>query len=324
MIRKTALVLGALLVASSASADEVVLKAISSFPRNYVFTRSFEKYIDKLNKEGAGVVQIKLIGGAEAIPPRQQPLALKNGVVDMLYEPPNFYLGQVPEGDAFSASQKTPMALRQNGGWDYVSKIYETKLNAKLLAWFDSGIGMHIFLTTEPKRTSSGGVDLTGVKLRSTPIFNQLFKSLGATNVSMPPAEIYTSLERGVIQGLGTPIITVLDFSWDKFVHYRVDPSFYQADVLTIVNLDKWRSLSSEAREILQRTAIAYEKELYEHWQAEQVKIRTKQSEKGIKPITLEGKAAEQYLGTAYGSSWQRMEKSTPQHAAQLKKYFAE
>lgn len=324
MLRKIVLAVAGLLVAGSASAEEVVLKAISSFPRNYVFTRSFDKFIDKVNAQGAGVVKITLVGGAEAIPPRQQPLALKNGVVDILYEPPNFYLGQLPEGDAFSASQKTPMELRQNGGWKAVSDVYEKKLNAKLLAWFDSGIGMHIFLTEEPKRTVGGGVDLTGVKLRSTPIFNELFKSLGATNVDMPPSDIYSGLERGVINGLGAPINTVLDFGWDKFIRYRLEPSFYQADVLTIVNLDKWNKLSPKARGIIEKAAIEYEKESYDFWQAEQKRIREQQTARGIKPVTLEGKASEAFLATAYDSSWARVGKSSPQHAAQLKQRFAD
>lgn len=323
MKKTVALAIAGFLISSAAYADEVVLKAISSFPRNYVFTRSFDKFIEKVNKDGAGVVKITLVGGAEAIPPRQQPLALKNGVVDILYEPPNFYLGQMPEGDAFSASQKTPMELRKNGGWDYVADIYEKKLNAKLLGWFDSGIGMHIFTTEEPKRKADGSVDLTGVKLRSTPIFNELFKSLGATNVDMPPADIYSSLERGVINGVGAPINTVLDFGWDKFVRYRIDPSFYQADVLTIVNLDKWNKLSPKAREILQSAAIAYEKESYDFWQAEQEKIRKEQAAKDIKPLALEGKGKNEFLSAAYGSSWERVGKSSPQHATQLKKHFA-
>jgi len=318
------LAIAGFLIAGTAHADEVALKAISSFPRNYVFTRSFDKFIEKVNKEGAGVVKITLVGGAEAIPPRQQPLALKNGVVDILYEPPNFYLGQVPEGDAFSASQKTPMELRKNGGWNYVADIYEKKLNAKLLGWFDSGIGMHIFTTAEPKRKADGSLDLTGVKLRSTPIFNELFKSLGATNVDMPPADIYSGLERGVINGVGAPINTVLDFGWDKFVRYRIDPSFYQADVLTIVNLDTWNKLSPQAREILQKAAIAYEKESYEFWQTEQDKIRKEQAAKGITAVTLEGKNKDTFLSVAYGSSWDRVGKSSPQHAAQLKKHFAD
>lgn len=309
---------------SAAVAQEVQLKAISGFPTNAVFTRSLESFIDKVNERGKGIVQITLVGGVEAIPPKQQSTALRNGIVDLLYQPPNHYLGLLPEGDVFSATKKTPMELRANGGWDYISRIFEDKMNAHLLGWFDSGVGMHIFLINEPKLTQGGTPNLSGIKLRSTPIFSQFFESLGAINVDMAAAEIYTGLERGVISGLGTPIMTVLDFGWDKFVKYRVDPSFYQGDLLAIVNKDKWDSLSDEARQFLQDMAKEYEQESHDFWQVEQQRIREKQAEAGVEAFTLEGEGAEAYLDAAYSSSWKRLESSAPDHVGSLKEYFGD
>lgn len=325
MMRSALLAAGLLAaVVMPAASAEIELKAISGFPKNYIFTRSFESYIKKVNERGAGVVKVTLIGGVEAIPPRQQATALRNGIVDILYQPPNFYLGLIPEGDVFSATKRTPMELRANGGWNFISGVFKEKMKAHLLGWFDSGIGMNLFLATAPQQNADGSLNLTGMKLRSSPIFNEFFKELRATNVDMAPSEIYPALERGIINGLGTPIVTVLDFGWDKFLRYRVDPAFFQSDVLTIVNIDKWNSLPEPARKILQDTAVEFEKESYNYWQEEQQRVKKEQAEKGIKPFVLEGKAAEIFLKSAYGSSWARIEKTSPNAFSALRKYFGE
>lgn len=313
-----------MIACTGAGAQEVELKAISGFPKGAIFTRSFEEFINRVNERGKDVVKIVLVGGVEAMPPKQQPIALRNGLVDILYQPPNHYLGLLPEGDVFSATKKTPMELRANGGWDYVSEAFARKMNAHLLGWFDSGVGMHIFLVDKPKMTDSDKVDLTGLKLRSTPIFNQFFESLGAINVDMAAAEIYTSLERGVINGLGTPIMTVLDFGWERFIKYRIDPSFYQGDALTIVNKTKWESLPDNVRKILSDVAQEYEKDTYDMWQIEQEKLKARQAEAGIEAFVLEGNAAEAYLDAAYSSSWARVQANAPQQADKLEEYFGD
>ncbi len=41
------------------------------------------------------------------------------------------------------------------------------------------------------------------------------------------PGEVYTALERGVVDGYGWPITGIFDLGWHEKTKYRVDPGFY-------------------------------------------------------------------------------------------------
>ena len=57
----------ALLVPASASAQEITLRAVSAFPENSIYVTRFVKWIEQVNKEGKGTLQINFIGGPSAI-----------------------------------------------------------------------------------------------------------------------------------------------------------------------------------------------------------------------------------------------------------------
>src|SRR5262245_55923358 len=66
-----------------ANAQEVTLKGITSFAENTFYSRGFERFIEKVNADGKGVIQINYIGGPKAMPPFEVGNALKGGVVDI-------------------------------------------------------------------------------------------------------------------------------------------------------------------------------------------------------------------------------------------------
>src|SRR5262249_50058153 len=150
--------------------------------------------------------------------------AVRNGIIDAIYTPASFYRGQLPEVDALSGSTKLPWQVRENGGFELFDRIYQEKINAKLLALPRAGLGYHLFLKNSPKRKDDGSLDLAGVKLRSAPVYREFFSALGIVNVVIQPTEIYVAMERGVVEGVGWPALGVADLGWDRFIKYRVDP----------------------------------------------------------------------------------------------------
>ena len=78
-------------------------------------------------------------------------------------------------------------------------------------------------------------------------MYRDFFSALGATVMQTAPGEVYTALERGVVDGYGWPIGGIFDLNWQEKTKYRVDPGFYDAEVSLIVNLDAWKKLSPRA-----------------------------------------------------------------------------
>ena len=315
--RSVALALAAGLAFGSAAgpaAAEEVLRAVTAFPAPVEFSKSFLRFVDKVNELGEGVVRIDYMGGPEVVPPPQQAQAIRRGVVDMQYGPGTYYLGQVPEVDAWVGSTITAMEARENGGLAIMREVYQEKLGAYLLAHIDTGITFHIYLTEEPVRNEDGSVDLSGVKLRSQPIYREFFDALGATSVSVPVPEVYTALERGVVDGIGWPLVAIQDLSWDEFLTHRIDPPFFQTDLVVVMNEERWGGLSDEAKEILTTAAAEYEQDSYDFYQQNIADTDRAVREAGMEVVEITGPTAERYLDTAFETAWDRLRESGSPH----------
>ncbi|MCW4115193.1 TRAP transporter substrate-binding protein DctP [Aurantimonas sp. MSK8Z-1] len=310
------------LTAGGSRAAEVTLNAAHFTPAQNSYAQSFLKFVDEVNEAGKGVVQIKVRGGPEVIPPLQLGLAQKNGLIDVIDNPAGQYLELVPEGEVFSASTKTPDEIRKNGGWDLMQKIYGEKGNAHLLAHVDAGTGFSIFTVDEPKRSADGGVEWAGLKIRSSPLYRQFFESLGMTVIVMPPGEVYTALERGVINANAYPVFGYKSFGWDKFTKWRVEPTFFQTDVLISMNKDKWDSLSPEAQKILTDVSLKYEQESMKAIEAENARQAKVMEDGGQTVFELKDQGREDFLAKAAKASWDRMEARDPTNVPELRKLF--
>lgn len=328
VVRRTMLSLaaGAALVgalgAAPARSEEVVIRAVAAFPKALAFTRSFLGYVDKVNAAGKGVIRIDFAGGPEVIPQNQQADAVRRGVIDMHYGPASFYLGKMPEADAWVGSTVTAMEARKNGGFAIMQKAFEEKLGITLIGHIDTGVAFHIYLLKEPKTKADGSPDFSGLKIRSQPIYKSFFEDLGAVAVSVPVPEVYGGLERSVFDGAGWPIIGILDLSWDKFLKVRIDPGFYQTDLGITMNPAKWNSLSPQAKEVLTKAAIEYEKESYDAFQAQIRETDAKAKAGGMKVLTLTGAAEKAFLDKAYESAWKRMKDAGSPYYDDLRKAY--
>jgi TRAP-type mannitol/chloroaromatic compound transport system substrate-binding protein len=104
------------------------------------------------------------------------------------------------------------------------------------------------------RREVKGRADLGGMKIRSLGLGGEVYRRLGATPQTTPPAEILTSLQSGVIDavefvGPGTDIALGL---------YRVAPFYYYPGFNKpngtgecIVSLNAWNALDAELKAIV-------------------------------------------------------------------------
>ncbi len=165
--------LAAVLATTAAAAQEVTLRAVSAFAEKTTYSRGFELFIERVNRDGKGVLQINYIGGPKAMPPFEVGNALKSGVVDVANSTGAFYTNVMPEADAWKLTERPMSDLRKNGGYDYMAQLYAEKMNAIFLARHVDGNPFHLYLN---KPISSP--DLTGLKIRITPVYRDFFQAL--------------------------------------------------------------------------------------------------------------------------------------------------
>ena len=214
--------------------QEVSLKMVSGFAENSMYVQRLQTWIQKVNAEGKGVLQINFLGGPKAIPTFELGNAVKTGVVDLALNTGAFYTNVMPEADFLKLTQISIAEQRKNGTFEAINKVWNEKGNMQYLGRVVENQPFHIYLNKKIDKP-----DLTGLKIRITPVYRDFFQSLNANVITTPPGEVYTALERGVVDGYGWPIGGIFDFNWQEKTKYRVDPGFYDAEVSLLMNLQK-------------------------------------------------------------------------------------
>ncbi len=308
MFRRTFLFTGAaaiaLAVCSPTYSQEVRLKAMNSFPSGFPEDLSFRGYLKQLEETSQGRLKIEFVGGPEVTPRPQQGAALKSGIVDILFSAPSMAAGIFPEAIAFSGSPLTPMDRRASGGHALIDRVHQKRMNAKYLVTPDAGIPLHIFLTKEPKRTPDGGIDLKGFKIRSSEQYIPFFRALGITPIVLGPNDIYTALERGTVDGIGWSATGVTEGGWTRFLKYWIEPPMYWTSTSVTMNLDSWNALPANLKRTIEEVSLAYENESYERSRRDVEAAVESWQKAGMKPLKLEGAAAQSYLDLAFDSQW--------------------
>ena len=305
------------------------ITAVHAFPANWVYSKSFLEFVKKANDAGKGAFVIQVRGGPESIGMFEQPNAVRDGVVDMVYTPCAFYAGSVPECDAVSASTIDGPTARKNGAYDALKEAHIRRMNLYYLGWFDSGIRFNLWSTKEPRFDAQGNLDIKGVKIRGNPIYNAFFTNvLGASVLNMPSTEVYTALERGTIDMSGWTQIGIMDANWDKFFKYRIEPPFFSTDLGILVNVRKWNALSDRTKEILTRVAIEHEISSVKALQALRVKEFAELEKRGLKAVSMKPDAGKRFAEGARQASYQRMKERMEkaggrQEAERIIKLFA-
>jgi TRAP-type transport system periplasmic protein len=305
------------LAAGAASAQEVTLRVVSAFAENTTYVKNLEPMMARLNAEGKGVLQLNFIGGPKAMPPFEVGNAVRTGVVDIGMSTGAFYTNIMPEADALKLTQLSAVELRKNGAVDLINKVWNEKANMQYLARVIDFTPFHLYLTKKIDKP-----DLTGLKLRITPVYRDFFQALGATVVQTAPGEVYTALERGVVDGYGWPINGIFDFNWHEKTKFRVDPGFYSAEVSLVMNLDKWKALSQAQKDFLMRQVIAHEV-ANESWKKVNETDILRQAQAGIQTITFDAATSKQYYDRAYEVAWTNLIKASPTYGPQMRKLFS-
>lgn len=307
MIKKICLAgLGLLLSATWASA-ETTLNLITGWPQSSFFNQPLKDFVDEVNERGAGLVQIRFVGGPEVTPLSEQIGSLDLGINDMWYGTISAFQQRIPEARALVLSDYTASELRARGSFDTLRPYFD-KINLHYLAYFGSGYTFYVYLKDEPKRTADDGIDLTGLRIRAPLLWHPIMKHLNATPINIEVAELYEALSRGRVDGFGWLDIGLSDFSWQDYAKYRITPNFWQGDVSILMSKQAWEGLPKEAQALLTEIGSKYEVIAHDFMveleRAETKKLRAA----GMQDVELTGAKADAYLASATAGLWDEIE----------------
>jgi len=183
--------------------------------------------------------------------------ALKRGAFDVAFMYPGFYGGAMPEANidqgvpyGWTDARAQTMSLFQFGFYDLMRKVY-AKHNLYYLVSFPMG-DIYGIGTIKPVTKLE---DLKGLKLRAVGIYADFMKELGAAPTSIPYDEMYMALKLGTIDGYLASSSALISGKLGEVIHHYLEPTTNSINCIWAVNLDSWKALPQDIRELLANAA---------------------------------------------------------------------
>ncbi|MFC1833135.1 TRAP transporter substrate-binding protein [Thermodesulfobacteriota bacterium] len=207
-MKKAGAVAGVAAAASAVSAPAVWAKGetfkwkmVTTWPPNFpVLQIGAERFAKRVEEATEGRLKIEVFAGGELVPPLGCFDAVSKGTVQAFSGASYYWAGKAPAAQWFAA---VPFGLNPQGmnAWFYSGG--GIKLWEEVYAPFDliprpqgnTGVQMGGWFRKEIRSIK----DFDGLKMRIPGLGGKVLAKAGATVVLLPGAEIFTSLERGVI-----------------------------------------------------------------------------------------------------------------------------
>jgi len=205
-------------------------------------------FADELSKRTNGRVKMTLFLAAALGNTPELPTNLQKGVADMAVFVPTHVPGLMPMAELMSVPMLIPTApVMQYIGWHLISEGLMKLDGVKILEIMGHE---DIVLCMADKKIATLN-DFKGVVLGTNGTWGPLCAKLGASEMMLPPPEIYTSVERGVVDGgpfgLGLPVSLKMG-SILKYVN--TDPLGNDPWIIGM-NQAKWDSLPADVQTVI-------------------------------------------------------------------------
>jgi TRAP-type mannitol/chloroaromatic compound transport system substrate-binding protein len=222
---------------------------------------SAERIATRIRALSGGKIDITVYAAGEVVPAFGVLDAVGNGVADMGHSASFYWQGKMPAAAFFTT---VPFGLtpgehvswiEAGGGQALWDELY-APFGVKPFMGGNTGICMGGWF----RRQLNSVADLHGLKLRTLGLGGEVYRRLGVTPQTTPPAEILSSLQSGVIDGAefvgpGTDIALGL---------YRVAPFYYYPGFNKpngtgecIVALKAWNALDAEMKAVVAHACAA-------------------------------------------------------------------
>ncbi|GIV38288.1 MAG: C4-dicarboxylate ABC transporter [Thermonema sp.] len=241
--------------------ESIEWMAATTWPPNFpILGEGVQLFAKQVEIMSAGRLKIKVYGGGELIPPLEVFDAVSNGSIQIGHGAAYYWSGKIPAANFFAAvpfgfnAQQMNAWLISGGGWQLWQEIY-APYNVIPFPAGNTGVQMGGWFNREINTPA----DLKGLKMRIPGLGGKVLDRMGGAAVQIAGSEIYTSLERGVIDAaewIGPYHDYTLGFH--KIARYYYYPGWHEpgATLELLVNKQAFESLPPSLQEIIRTAAL--------------------------------------------------------------------
>jgi TRAP-type C4-dicarboxylate transport system substrate-binding protein len=212
----------------------------------------YDAWGNEIENATGGRVKIKFFGGGAMGAPADHYKLCTSGTADIVNFVPEFTPGVFPLTSSYALPMMFPSSeVAAAAFWQFHQK-YTTKTEMK-------GVKLLAVSPTAPMQLLTNKVqvktlaDLKGLKLAVTaPVQTKIVEKLGGTPVFMPEGDVYTSLERGMVDGRLHQWDGAVSWKGMEVTKYRTGDANLALDIMHIaMNLDTWNKLPADLQNII-------------------------------------------------------------------------
>ena len=217
---------------------------------------NFAKWVDEMS---GGRLKIQVYGGGELVPPLGVFDAVSQGTVEMGHGAAYYWAGKSPAAQFFAAvpfgfnAQSLNAWLYSGGGLEIWEEVYK-KFNLKPFPVGNTGVQMGGWFNKEISSVD----DLKGLKMRIPGLGGKVLAKAGGNAVLVAGGEIYTNLDRGVIDATEwVGPYHDLKMGFYKAAKYYYYPGWHECGtgLEAMVNLNAWNTLPDDLKAIVNAAA---------------------------------------------------------------------
>lgn len=228
----------------------------TTWPPNFPITGEGCKMLaDLVNRMSAGRLQITVYGAEELIPAMEGFDAVSNGAIEMNHGAAYYWAGKLPVAPFFTTvpfgmnAEQTIAWITSGGGQELWDEVYAPfNLMGRMAG--NTGFQMGGWFNKEINSLS----DLRGLKMRIPGLGGKVFARAGGTPMLVSGGELYTNLERGVIDATEW-VGPYHDFllGLHQVAKYYYYPGWHETNTVheLLINKQKFEALPSDLQEIV-------------------------------------------------------------------------
>lgn len=242
----------------NAPAVEVIKWQYQGHPpvSDYYFN-AVQRIAEHITTMSNGRIVVEPYAGGSIVPASEELDGVHQGILNMGSACPMYAVGKVPQAALFDAVSggMTPMQMTlwhtRGNGDQLAALMWEDKMNVKYVGTAGQ-LPSEVWCQSNKKIESPA--DLKGLKMRCAGDGGEILAGMGVATVYFPGAEIYESMQRGVIDAFeyASPFL-----NWGMGFHEVADylymsPSRAPTDNAHVwVNRDDWEALTPDLQLII-------------------------------------------------------------------------
>lgn len=244
------------LPAAPAAAQDVTWKLQASTQAGEIAFRIMKDFTDSLGPLTGGRLAVELLPVGSVVQYNETLDAVGAGLLDGQVTSPVYFSGKDPAfallGDliaAYDHPEQMLLFLHRGGGDELIRELYAGH-GVHYIG--GASTGKEALVSTVPIR---GIGDFAGVKIRAPEGMAQdIFERIGAAPVNLPSAEVFTAVERGVVDAADwAPFSMNHQIGFHRIARYPVYPGIHSLPVIDVsVNRDRWEELPDDLRAIVE------------------------------------------------------------------------